>query len=467
MAAWRFPWYFWTMVRSGGLPTAWLAMVAAGLTVPVPAQGQAVCRTVEEFNAAMESSGVPSADVTVTFDVTGVNPHDFFNGKGSLAHLRYSGCEAGEDATIKVYGVSDPPNTAHPGGTLKLEYNNLCCGGSCDERWADPNPSLAIFLDGSEHCHVTTWVKPDSVGYRLACGAQTHEATGGNPDHNVVNEVALLAYLLPGGGVTWEMPNATATNAEVCYVPGVAAPDAGGTCSVQSAISVGSVSPTVGTGQGQTFRVSYDNCFGAHAFRIVQILVGDQVAAGGPAVHAGFESGLLGLGGGTCPPGANATLSETWGSLDCASSSATASGNRLTLDWALRFNAATFSGDHKVFVDAKGPAANGTEARLGWQEVAHYTVVAVLDGGVGRDADWGADRAGDPRDAGARRDAGSADSSSSPVMDAAPGPAVDAGGSGGEVTVGCGCSASTERAFTGWALLLGMAGVVLGRRRRT
>lgn len=70
---------------------------------------------------------------------------------------------------IKVYGPDDPPNDAHPTGTLKMEYGNSCCG----EHWADPNASDPVFADGSETCTVEMWVNPmDAADPMIHPGAQ-------------------------------------------------------------------------------------------------------------------------------------------------------------------------------------------------------------------------------------------------------------------------------------------------------
>jgi hypothetical protein len=194
-------------------------MVLLGLSPASRAEAAPVCSSVAEFNSAMANNAMSSDDVTLTFDVVGVNPADFHNGKGSLAQMRNTACNGGaQDAVIKVYGTSSPLNTAHPPGTLKTEYGNQCCtGGTCGEHWTDPNASAVVFTDGSEQCNVTMWINPSSVGYKLVCGASTFDGLGGNPEKNVVNQIAVLEYLLPGGGKTWELPNATASNVQVCY----------------------------------------------------------------------------------------------------------------------------------------------------------------------------------------------------------------------------------------------------------
>ena len=206
------------MQRFGSLGLAFACTSALLCLPPATAAAGTVCGTVEDFNAAMTASGTSSSDVTLTFDVIGVNPADFFDTKGSLAQMRNTTCATGQDAGIKVYGNSEPLNEAHPPGTLKLEYGNTCCGGACGENWADPNPSAVIFVDGTEQCTVTMWVRPTEVGYTLACNVGTFDAVGGNPESNAVDQIALLEFILPDGGTTWELPNATASNDEVCWV---------------------------------------------------------------------------------------------------------------------------------------------------------------------------------------------------------------------------------------------------------
>ena len=188
------------------------------LLTPAAAVAGTVCGTVADFNAAMAADATTASSVTLTFDVVGVNPGDFFDTKGSLAQMRNTTCGSGQDAGIKVYGTSEPLNEAHPPGTLKLEYGNTCCGGACGENWADPNPSAVIFVDGTEQCTVTMWIEPAEVGYSLACNVGTFDALGENPEGNVVDEIALLEFILPDGGTTWELPNATASNDEVCWI---------------------------------------------------------------------------------------------------------------------------------------------------------------------------------------------------------------------------------------------------------
>lgn len=190
---------------------------ALACLAPATAVAEQVCGTVDEFNTAMADGGTAATDVTLTFDVVGVNPNDFPGTKGSLAQFQNTLCATGADMGIKVYGPDDPPNTAHPAGTLKMEYGNSCCGGTCGENWADPNPSATVFVDGSETCNVTMWVSPMDAGYSLACNSGQFDALGANPEANAVNRINLLTFVLPDGGTTWTIANATATGDMVCW----------------------------------------------------------------------------------------------------------------------------------------------------------------------------------------------------------------------------------------------------------
>ncbi|MFO0636259.1 MAG: DNRLRE domain-containing protein [Nannocystaceae bacterium] len=181
------------------------------------ARAETVCGTVAEFNAAMADAGTVATDVTLTFDLVGVNPADFPGGKGSLAQMRNSTCATGQDAGIKVYGPDDPPNDAHPSGTLKMEYGNSCCGGTCGEHWADPNASAVVFVDGTETCNVTMWMRPTEAGYTLLCNVGQFDGLGDNPEGNAVDAIVLLEFVTADGGTIWGLPNATASNDQVCW----------------------------------------------------------------------------------------------------------------------------------------------------------------------------------------------------------------------------------------------------------
>jgi hypothetical protein len=166
---------------------------------------------------------------------------------------------------------------------------------------------------------------------------------------------------------------------------GDAGTDGGGSC-----LSAGPLSPANGSGSAAVLQVPYTHCEGASAFRVVQIWVGDQVQNGVPAVSAGYEAGMLSLDGSsdTCTPGEAKTLSSSYGSLDCATTTAQSSGDTLTVSWSLAFDSA-FTGAHSVFVDAKG--GSGTpEPRLGWTELGSFTVGTAPSPDAGQ-ADAGKD----------------------------------------------------------------------------
>lgn len=200
----------------GKIACAGLGLLGWGLGAAT-ARAETVCGTVAEFNTAMAEAGTSASDVTLTFDLVGVNPADFAGGKGSLAQMRNSSCAAGQDAVIKVYGPEDPPNVAHPSGTLKMEYGNACCGGTCGENWADPNASAVVFVDGSETCAVTMWMRPTEAGYTLACNVGQFDGLGMNPEGNTVDAISLLEYITADGGTIWGLANATASNDQVCW----------------------------------------------------------------------------------------------------------------------------------------------------------------------------------------------------------------------------------------------------------
>ncbi|MBK7579963.1 MAG: hypothetical protein IPI67_07120 [Myxococcales bacterium] len=161
-------------------------------------------------------------------------------------------------------------------------------------------------------------------------------------------------------------------------VPTDAGTDAGGAC-----LTAGALSPTNGSGTQAKLSVTYSSCEGASALRVVQLWVGDEVKGGAPAVSVSYEAGQLRLDGSaeSCAPGASQVLTSSYGSLDCATTSVSAQGNELLVSWALSFDASKFSGNHQVFVDAKG--GSGTpEPRLGWTALGTFTVGnSLIDGG--------------------------------------------------------------------------------------
>ena len=146
-------------------------------------------------------------------------------------------------------------------------------------------------------------------------------------------------------------------------------------------IAAVSLDPVDGAGSGQTFTAVYSHCAGASAIRGVQLAVWDAVDPFLPAVQVGYEAGQLYLDGASCAPGSSGELVGSYGRLDCASSSASLDGNRLTAQWSIAFDMATFGGTHGVYLDAKGGAAL-PEPRLGWTQLGSYTVQAGGSGGT-------------------------------------------------------------------------------------
>ena len=171
------------------------------------------CMTVDGFNAWM-TTHVAATDVTVSFDVTGVNPNAFAGTKGALADLTDTGCAGGGSLVLKVYGPDDPPNIAHPAGTLKQEYGYNCGPQPDGETWADPNASDVIFVDGTEECDATIWIDPVTFGYRLVCGDRTFEGVGDNGPAMPVNWITLFALTDPD---VWHIDSAVSTWNEVCF----------------------------------------------------------------------------------------------------------------------------------------------------------------------------------------------------------------------------------------------------------
>lgn len=190
------------------------------------------CMTVDAFNAWMQTHEA-SADVTLSYDVTGVNPDDFWGTKGALADLTDTGCAAGGSLALKVYGPDDPPNTAHPAGTLKQEYGYNCGPMPNEEHWADPNASAEIFVDGTERCDVTIWIDPATFGYRLECDHGTFVGEADNGPAMPVDQITLFALT---GGSTWRIDSAVSTWNEVCFEASEPVEDTGGDDEVRDVV---------------------------------------------------------------------------------------------------------------------------------------------------------------------------------------------------------------------------------------
>ena len=192
------------------------SLVVVLLALAARAHAAPQCMPVAQFNTYMDQQTSSANDVTLSYTVTGVNLDDYTDGKGWLAELGDSRCAAGYGAaTLKVYGTNG--GTAHPSGTVKLEYGSACCpaGAACPvERWADPNPGPKIFNVGSDVCAIVVKVNPNAVSYDITCnGGTAYHGTGLNTDQMPVNKIALLREVAGGHA----MPNATASNDMVCF----------------------------------------------------------------------------------------------------------------------------------------------------------------------------------------------------------------------------------------------------------
>ena len=196
-------------------PAPLMAALVLSSSLAASARADTVCTTIDEFNALMTGTGNAKKAVTLTYDVTGVNPADFAGSKGCLVDFHDSRCAEGAGGTLKVYGPYDPPNTAHPAGTLKFEYGNYCCATTpcVTESWTEPNASAQVFFDGSEQCTVTAWLDPDHIGYKIECGTAVFEGLGDNVDDLMVDQIAMLQRV--DGG--WAIPNAVSMAHEVCF----------------------------------------------------------------------------------------------------------------------------------------------------------------------------------------------------------------------------------------------------------
>lgn len=169
------------------------------------------------FNAFMDTQLVSANTVTLSFTVTGVDLNDYMNGKGWLAELADTRCSSGGSASLKVYGTSNPYNSAHPPGTLKLEYGSWCCkASSCPvEYWANPMPGSQVFSQPSQVCLVTESLTPTTISYDIQCdGGTKYHADGVNYDAMKITRAAVLSEVSGGHAMT----NASASNVNICYV---------------------------------------------------------------------------------------------------------------------------------------------------------------------------------------------------------------------------------------------------------
>ncbi|MEI8257223.1 MAG: hypothetical protein WCJ30_16235 [Deltaproteobacteria bacterium] len=376
-------------------------------------------------------------------------------------------------AMIRIYGQMELP--ADRVGRVKMMWG-ICPSGDpghgacgCASFFEEPLTPAALAWDGSPHRMRIEWgggvsrlfrdgveiLSSTWTGYdfgpsdlHIALGSSRADAVGtaGMPIGAVFSDVVVDGT---------EGPLATCGGSST---DGGVITDAASLCSSLPVIEAISLTPTDGSGTSGVLRAVYRHCAGAASFRVAQLRVADGLAAGVPAVAVGYEAGMLGLDAQQCAPGEARVLTGAYGSLDCARTTVSSSGDDLTIDWALGFDGATFSGTHGVYFDAKGPSSVVPEPRLGWLQMGTFTVPAVaMDAGL---VDASSDAtAGDVTTDGARIDAARADA-------ARP---RDAGGSG-TVGGGCGCATVPVRGRSGagpFGLLVAMAAMIRRRRHST
>lgn len=138
-------------------------------------------------------------------------------------------------------------------------------------------------------------------------------------------------------------------------------------------IQANGIEPADGAGPGAVFQARYGHCLGAETFRIVQLMVADEVTDSDPNVHVAWSEGALHYADQSCDAGSSTVLEGPWGALDCARSAAFYVGNELVVDFAIDFDTDTFAGEHLLWFDAKGGPGD-PEPRLGWTAVGTFSV---------------------------------------------------------------------------------------------
>jgi hypothetical protein len=374
---------------------------------------------------------------------------------------------------LRIFGVAE---TGRP-GAMKLELAGCPRG---EPWWHDEAcPDTCTSIDGIAYAsdgHDVGWDAAATYRFAIAWGAGTMTfsrdgvALGsvsypstfapqpmririGTPRNDIPVGITVRDVHIEGTGGAMT-PTCTATAPMDAGTPVI--PDAG-PAACDPVIEAAGLSPSIATGTDVVFDARYRNCYGASAFRIVQLWVGDSVAVGVPNVQLGYEGGRIFLESQSCAPGEGMVLHGAHGSIDCARSTATPSGNELAMRWAMQFDASNFAGVHGVFFDAKGPSTKTPEPRLGWTRMGTFTVAVVPDAGT---ADAGA------------VDAGSSDanpSDAAPSMDAARDVTTrDAGTDSRPPEGGCGCTTPGRlrdaRSVLG---LIGLAMMAVVRRRRS
>jgi Beta-propeller repeat len=152
-----------------------------------------------------------------------------------------------------------------------------------------------------------------------------------------------------------------------------------GTWTVPATLQNVSVTPGSGSGASQMFTFQFSDTAGAAALTSVSTLVGAALNAVGSCevdYYIGTNALRLLTDSGGQPPGSLTPGSGTQQNSQCilngAGSSASISGNTLTLNLALSFQGA-FAGAKNVYMEAASPSGTAT-----WQQKGTWTVPALL-----------------------------------------------------------------------------------------
>lgn len=154
------------------------------------------------------------------------------------------------------------------------------------------------------------------------------------------------------------------------------------TWNVTMAVSAVSTAPSAGSGNSQSFALQYSDTLGVTDLATARVRFGvGSSGAGTCTVSYTRGSGAVALqndaGTGFLPAGAfgSGTLSNSQCTVNLASSSASTSGNTLTMTLAITFNS-SFAGAKSIFMLA---TSNGG-ASTGWQSRGSWTVTASAGG---------------------------------------------------------------------------------------
>jgi hypothetical protein len=342
---------------------------------------------------------------------------------------------------LRIFGALSAAAGGRPQGANKLELRT-CPAGLPGHSEACPPGCTNVFevayLGGKPEA--VPWVATTSYRMKLAWSPGTISYTRGvEPAVSIGYPGTLAPKALRvrigsprhGAGSVNRMPKGiTFSNLLIAGDPGAPTPVCGGTVTPDAGTSDASCSlrtePLAKV--SDLYRTTYKSCGG---LRIAQFWIGDVVDPVVPNLSGGYEAGRLFVGDQSCTPGETKTLTSAHGSLDCARSKVTTSGDTLIIDWAVKANGGLALLPRPFFVDAKGGAP---ETRLGWTRVGTYGDSVGVEG---------------EGDAVAVDDAGMADAGADAKRNAA---SDDLGG--GELA--CSCRAVGGRANPSWWVVLAL-----------